>query len=378
MYVRKIVAIFAMAGVLTIPVMYNSCAPQHSPGSSSFAASLCDGLVAEAFSNYHNVLKANCGSCHISGGVGNGAFADSDMSVALDAFKGKGESKIYSFATVEPPHKPGLGAGMTGPFDSVRGPYQAAEADYLTCLSNAGEAVPDLSDQPNQFTTTKSLAGVTNNFSTLTWDLGSEMRATGFPGAQFTIEIQTATRVAAGQTYTSYEFRNPRIRAGAQALHAKSVWIEWNGSVYTTGTTFRSAERSAPANLQRDMSPNGGTLIWDGPISASHNIAIGFNTVETVTFDPPTYTSIYNGLFTDNTIPGGQTCVSCHGGSGGLTIGTNRNGLINSGNVVPFYPEASLVYTRLTNAGNPMPPAGVITDQATLDGIRDWILDGAL
>ncbi|HXG38879.1 MAG TPA: hypothetical protein VNL36_08955 [Bacteroidota bacterium] len=92
----------------------------------------------------------------------------------------------------------------------------------------------------------------------------------------------------------------------------------------------------------------------------------------------------------------GNGCVSCHGGSGGLslTAGQSYNNLVNVNaqagcttkkRVLPGNPSESVLYIRIS-ANTPdtecgpnsrMPQGSPRLPQATIDLVREWIAQGA-
>jgi mono/diheme cytochrome c family protein len=74
------------------------------------------------------------------------------------------------------------------------------------------------------------------------------------------------------------------------------------------------------------------------------------------------------------------TCVGCHGAtnpSAGLDLSTDFCGTVLDGRLVVEGDSAgSVLYQRISDAGAPMPPGGLM-DQSNIDIIANWIDDGA-
>lgn len=78
-----------------------------------------------------------------------------------------------------------------------------------------------------------------------------------------------------------------------------------------------------------------------------------------------------------------QHCVKCHGAgaaSGGLQDITNLEGLIADGRIIPNKPEESLLFRRLTDPSNPMPPLSETArpTEQEIGLMQVWIAEGAL
>lgn len=78
-----------------------------------------------------------------------------------------------------------------------------------------------------------------------------------------------------------------------------------------------------------------------------------------------------------------QHCVKCHGAgatSGGLKDITNLERLIADGRIVPNKPEESLLFRRLTDPSNPMPPLSetIRPNEKEIGLMQVWIEEGAL
>ena len=78
-----------------------------------------------------------------------------------------------------------------------------------------------------------------------------------------------------------------------------------------------------------------------------------------------------------------NSCVGCHGGNGGLSLGTYASlmrGGVSGQAVIPSDADNSLLYRKVDgfSAGDRMPQGGARLDQDLIDMIRDWINEGAL
>ena len=74
-----------------------------------------------------------------------------------------------------------------------------------------------------------------------------------------------------------------------------------------------------------------------------------------------------------------NSCISCHGGSGGLSL-TSYENIMNGGNsgpaIIPFDHENSLLWVKV-DSGN-MPPNGSDLSTEEVELIANWIDEGAV
>lgn len=372
---------FIVVGMLTVVF---GCTPEHGEGSLEaamgrfgFGQGVCGEALREEFQNgYHAFLSTNCNSCHILGGEGKGAFADNDVRLAFDVFAAVGFAKVSEFA-VNPSHKsPYTGEQHAGVIEELKTSWTAAETQYNECLLESqtnngddGTVNPIQNTGPRQITIEKPIAA-TDTYAVKSFDLGTEMDAgqPTYAGARLEVEVRTFTS-ATGET--SYNFRNPKLTAGAQALEISDLRIALNGQVYEAGTTWQTLKRKVPANDNRTLSS--GVIIREGAIQPTDKMGFSLGSIATTTFNPAKFSQLVGtgGIFAQN-------CVGCHSGgtlSGGLNI-TNYQDMINHFVVIPFDPEGSILLSRMNNPGNPMPQSGLLPE-AQRKSVEDWILDGA-
>lgn len=111
----------------------------------------------------------------------------------------------------------------------------------------------------------------------------------------------------------------------------------------------------------------------DDSSGSSGSTSAGFD--EPAADVPPDATAVRDFL--------GKHCVKCHGpggGAGGLSDIANLEALIADGRVVPNKPEESLIFRRLTDSSNPMPPLSESPrpSEAEIGVVSSWIEGGAL
>lgn len=291
---------------------------------------------------------------------------------------------IVRTQALSPAHQPPFtGPGNQPAIDAIDPAWDTALETFETCQAEIEEQAPGAPEIPNNdapivddidaavITTTK-LASAAAQARTLSWNLSTEssVNSTGLSlnGVIFKIDIREFTAPTGDR---SYQFTNPRVEAGGQAIRVRYVELIFNGQYQRGATTFKTADRRVPANQERVIS--NGTLAFNEIPSPQDTISFGIGQIESIDFDPPTFQQLVsaNGVF-------GQNCIGCHGADNpraGLNI-TNYTQLVGQFYVAPNQPGLSLLYSRINDTVDPMPPAGVVAT-ALRKRVLDWILDGA-
>ncbi len=361
---------------------YNGCVPQHSEGSYEYfngqlglGSGGCGSILQQEFTQgYRGFLQTNCSNCHISGGQGKGAFADSSIKVAYSAFMGAGNQKISEFAT-NPSHQPPYtGNQHSSSISNLQSSWMTAQTKYDECILNSQNRTPDnqtSDDLGNRRTTKEKPIGATTDYTLKTFDLATEIISPQSFLSGVKIEV-AVKRDSAVSNETSYLFRNPKLYAGGQALEIKDLRLIINGTLYTGGTTWENVSRKVPVQDNRLLSS--GVLIYQGVLSATDTFALSIKSIEPTSFNPPTYTQLIsaNGIL-------GKNCISCHTANnarGSLNM-NNYDEMINHFVIIPFDINSSLLVERIENSSNPMPPNGSLLSSDQIQSLKDWILDGA-
>jgi mono/diheme cytochrome c family protein len=373
--------------VCALPLLFNNCAATHSDGSQnngSTSGACAEQLMAGYKSSYFPVLTNNCSSCHSSGVLMHGS---SNVANSFATFQNK-KDNILEYAHGRAPHQT-VNAATIAPLAMAAKPiWDTAEALYLTCLSRVGSdetpgnGVPVT--VPDKFTTEKTATVPVGQTVTLSWNLGTEMLNSGnnLAGAQIDILVKSLEY--------GYEFRLPLIKnTGVNALFMRGIAVKVNGVVIPNGTSFYDSQRNVSnvtGKNERLLSSGGGPVLL-GNTGLPIKVALGF--IELRVSDYPTFNPLN---YMELTAAGGvfaTSCVSCHNGGAtpiaGFGVATaNYRNLIGgngaSGNplVTPFNLEASNIYQRMISdsPGLVMPTAGKLP-VASINQVRDWILDGA-
>lgn len=323
-------------------------------------------LEATFRATYHPFLVANCKTCHVVGGAGNGSFAQADAGAAFSQFMLRGADLIKNRAVDANHQSPYTGPQHIGTIAGFEPSWQAASTRASICSGTSG---------PTGSTTVRTKAknlNATTAAQNLTWDLGSEIASPGgtsFSGGRLNLRVVTVTTPTGEK---NYQFSAFTIRGGTtQALRASYVEILINDQIIASATTYKGVDRRVPANAQRDLSIT--NMIVPYNFKAGDKIALAFGRLEAVDFNPPTFAQLIGagGVFANN-------CLSCHGpttSEAGLDM-TNRNNLVSRFMVAPFSPSTSEIYKRMTDSTRPMPAAGLLAP-AQQKSVEDWINDGA-
>ena len=388
---RRFYLILRASFALTALLLFAACqaGPTHSKvdgGGASAGnplASKCGLSLEQEFKNtYHGFLQQKCASCHKTSGIGKGAFADDNVATAFNQFMLTGPGIVRTQA-LSAAHQPPFTGPVNQPLiDEIEPAWESAYSTFESCQAdldqNPGSPIVPGNDDPivddidAVLITTAKLADAGSQSRTMSWNLDSEtsLNSTGrtLSGVRFQIDVQEFTTPTGER---SYQFSNPRIRAGSQAIRIRYVELIFNGQYQRGATTFKSADRRVPANAERKIA--NGTLAFNEQPNSQDTVSFGIGQIENIEFDPPTFQQLIsaNGVF-------GQNCAGCHGGNNpraGLNI-TNYTQLVGQFYIAPFQPELSILYSRINNTGDPMPPSGVVATGLRKQ-VLDWILDGA-
>lgn len=357
-------------------------------GTGTGGSSNCDAKLMTAYKSYHAVLKQQCAACHISGGSGNGAFADSNLSTAYNVFKLKTEAKVYAYA-IDPSHKaPFSGTDNIALLDAPKQTWNAAMTVYNDCMSagsnpgtggggGGGNSGVSIFTQSKTITLVAGAAG-----TTVTWTFATDMITANpdLAGGKVTALVEGAM----GSTSPYIVVSNIQVTGGALSLYAKNIGVQLNGTLVAapTGATFATAERYIPKMAARNVAKSGGAMIVPVTSLKDLQIALGFEKLEKskldgfdIDFDPPTHTQLVSTNATAVKRVFNARCTSCHNANNkqaGLDL-TNYNSIYGA-DIKPFEPEKSAVYLSIESGS--MPPAGALPP-AERDSVRFWIMDGA-
>jgi mono/diheme cytochrome c family protein len=376
--------VFVVLG-LGLAVIYNHCSGVHSMGGQGLSSmgiyAQCVQIKEASFvQNYHPWLKSNCAACHAQGGSGNGAFADELPNIAFQAFDLRGAELINDRA-LDPNHQP----GFTGPqheaeLAPLTANWENVELQYDTCVAqvdaNGGAPIDPLLPQNAEFFTVGKTVVSSIEPNRISWDLETELETSGapsLPGVTFSLDMRTGT-TDTGSSF--YEFSTPRLETGASNVRIAVMEVRINGQLQRDATTFKGINTTVESNSSRDLTLT--TMVLPMITRPADTVSVGFGIIEETTEAPIAPGAV---RFSSLVGPGGvfaNNCVGCHNAGnaqGGLNI-ENYQQLVNTGYVTPGDLQSSLLYQRMRDGANPMPPRGILND-AQLMFVENWILDGA-
>lgn len=371
-----------LLGYVVIAISFNNCSGVHEGNSSFSSLEACNLILKDEYANgYHKFLTANCKSCHITGGQGNGPFADADVQVGFDAFNIRGNVLVGTRAKDANHQPPFSGPQHTDAIEALDATWEAAKMQADQCIAAAGGNPDDdlstglVPDDPKPTSGTietyvKAIQASVNR-KTLTWNLETEIKSPqgmSFAGAQLTIDVQANTTITGEK---SYIFLNPRLRAGTQALHFMYIDFKINNQLIASATSYQSINRRVPAGAQRDLAASSTTFVYD--VKSTDTVSLSIGLIKPITFTPPTFATLIEptGIL-------GANCLSCHSGTapaGGWDIST-RALVMQNLMVAPYSPNNSEIFIRMNSTTAPMPQAGMLP-KADIDQILYWIQDGA-
>ena len=346
-------------------------------------------------STYYQTFKYKCASCH-QNGPGLGAFANADFQTAYNAFYSLGRTRVER-NFLNPAHQ----ATVTGPMnqtlvDRSQSAWQKAEASFAECAKGSEEIIPGL----EIVTLHKSNARIVQNARSgnpwvrLEWDLDNEMASSADRGKYlmiFSIEIRVS--ILANQ-FRGYEFRNPTVRLKDNATtpyRISKILFSLNQNKLFDVTTFSQISGLILSMTDFNLAPNSAVaLAVHSPVVATDSFAIAFGRLQTESGpvgggtgggttgggttggqDPPlpmtvTHTQLRSTDVNLNVLT--RACISCHSGA-------NARAGLDLSNYTAARAAAAEMVTRMNNAGNPMPPTGMLSERDR-ELVRIWQTGG--
>lgn len=378
---RTSIGMFLLLYVVVV-ICFNNCSGVHEGNSAFSSRAACNLILKDEFANgYHHFLNTNCKSCHISGGAGNGPFADPNVDVAFEAFNVRGNFLVGTRAQDAGHQPPFSGPQHAGSIENLDAGWQSAKTQADICIANAGGDPTDgdgegiIPDDPvptmGIIETHVRAINPSVTRKTLTWNLANQIKTPqglSFVGAELSIDVQATTTISGEK---SYIFLNPKLKTGAQALHFMYIDFKINNQIVTTATSYHSINRRVPANSTRDLAASSTTFVYD--VKSTDTLSLSIGLLEPITFTPPTFAELIapTGVL-------GANCLSCHSGptpTGGWDMST-RALVIQNLMVAPYSPNSSEIFVRMNSLTSPMPQSGLLP-KSDIDQVLFWIQDGA-
>ena len=235
------------------------------------AGSSCESQLQPAFeASYGSFLSSTCVACHVPGGPGKGAFAQSNSSAAFSAFLLATSDRIDTLAVSSSHASPFTGTQNQTAINTASATWNQAVA---ACKAGTGGG----GSEDSGVVTMPKVMDATATNKDITWNLDTEVASGGggTGGATFTVAVRKVT--AAG--YTTYFFNTPRLKAGSKPLHIEDIMIKINGQTQTLGTTWIMANADVAANATVTLATS--QLFLEYVDSASDTLAISIGVLET-------------------------------------------------------------------------------------------------
>ena len=183
---------------------------------------------------YYSFLRRNCVGCHISGGIGNGNFADEDPTTAFKAFASRGYEKISAQA-LNDNHKPPFTGSQNAPeIEIIKPTWIRAESDFIQCLIDDGR--PPKVSEAAKLVSKAIPQPLAKTFVTMTWNLETESSLKA--PLIFTVEIRQAE---VGGSVRGYEFRNPTLKLKESSLahyRVRALALYFNEQLHRDVSTY--------------------------------------------------------------------------------------------------------------------------------------------
>lgn len=231
----------------------------------------CESELIEPFKNsFQPLLTTNCRACHVPGGLGKGAFASPDASIAFQDFLFASADKI-AFNATSASHAPGI----TGP--TLQSQVDVAKQTWDTAVADCKSGVDGL-DSGSGATVPKPMEATTAN-KTITWNLDTELAsgAGAYGGAKFSIQVRMATNASG---VTTYYLTNPTVTTGTSALQIGQLTVSINGQAQPLATTFSRLDAEVPANTSNSRL-SASTMIIESPVKPTDTLKISFGILKT-------------------------------------------------------------------------------------------------
>lgn len=367
--------------------------------SSSGSLQLAPGCETQIISKYETLYRStyfplltnSCAACHSGEGPGVGAFGYNDAMIS-------GANFISRFTKInQNARTPAHANGYTGTpaliaaINTAEPQWNAAISEYASCagLVVAGNGI--VSTGKANATIIANANANNANFVTLSWNMMTEiMNASARNLIPVTFSIEARVAVIGG-VRRGYEFRNPRIALNTGAtgnFRFTTIKVYINSSYMSDVTTYGTVDGTVNSTTAVNLAPgySNALAVTPGVPVAADTFAFEFGYIRDangVVINPgtgapppppdglPASVTLAQLLGNDPALNVfAASCVSCHrpgNALGGLDITNTTQARLN----------ANDIYTRMNNAGNPMPRAGLLPFPRR-ELVRIWVQGGAL
>ena len=351
--------------------------------------SSCDDITKQAFvKTYYPVLRNKCVSCHVPGGSGNGFFASADVQEAASAFVSKGRARVEHNFVNAGHHPPYTGPDNQPTIDANKPIWAAADTAYNSCMTSKGGTSYVVTAAKNTPAIYNGTAAANGPYTHVEWDLNSDVAASLAGKIPATVGIDIRRAVMAGSV-VGYEFRNPTVRlnsAAAVPVQLVGLRLVLNDIVLNDMTTFSLLDFTGDTTTNTIMM-SGGAGLAAVTVANADTFGLRFDMVNvggasvggpapaptpapTPTPTPVPTAVSFTQLQSTDAVLGvfRRSCNGCHNAG-------NMSGGFNITDYASAKGLASTINARMNNAGNPMPPSGML---GTMDRavVNVWVTTG--
>lgn len=285
---------------------YDENPPQIS-SSLSPLTSICSQTEDELFSmGYHQFLKTNCNSCHVSG-PGKGTFAHPDTALAFSSFQTLGVDKVSSMAVSDSHNYPYTGSHNLETINNLKEQWKTYQIEKAKCSQDptttpnsnqstfhpsfisVKKVIPTITGKPATINVNGSqMSIISYNTVNVTFNLDQDLSAladkalTATSGATLTVSITGYSNPSGA---TGYLIQMPKLKTSDLSLKFTGMHVLINGRPVGFTYTFQHIEKSV--YKQSEVMLSGGSMLALGPISENDQISLTIGNIEVVDMPPP-------------------------------------------------------------------------------------------
>ena len=390
--------------ILSIAVVfsYNNCAKSPLVYDEVQLASINSMCAKNLFltfqTGFHPYLRKYCGSCHVQGGSGNGAFAEADAASSFSVFLGKvnglglagiqtklsgGHSGVYA-----------NNANAASEFATLKQEFEPEMLAYQTCQ---GQATTSSSVETASQKTGADAAG-----KTLVFPLQNILQ--GGESFDARVSLKVAVLKDSQSNILGYQFSNaamtygqPKAGAPAPNLYLEGFRLKLNGTLIpvttyvSLGVILQPGETRSPltygsnssflSKTDADVNDQLALVLSGLGYTAQRDTVVVKPTpnapVPRTNFEKIKHSDLIGMTAPNNVLR--TRCMNCH------NVGSSTGDFFTYTNALKYVkkPATGTPDTRMESSiyskcySGAMPKGGAALTEAELNKIGDWILNGA-
>ncbi len=373
--------------ILVLMVAFTNCGPmvgfssnkRKIAGFASFGSLGCEQILKHTYATtYYPMLSNSCNRCHSS------SHGSTDFNVSYQAFMIKTEATIDYKASQ--PHGDNR-LDMTNQISGFKPAWNRGQDEYLACVSQTDS---ELLNSSKLKLNSKTIAGIAETqamptrWKFIEWDLEKDVhiKQAGLFAAFLKIEVRYAIQQG---TIVGFEFRNPtvRLKTTGRNLEIKGLNVFIDNRLQSDVTTYLEVSKIFTEITDSMLITNGSNAFAFYPsANPNTNVAIEIANIQFVAeptpplaSEPPAGTPVqipvtFSQLVSNDPTLGvfRTSCLGCHSGA-------SASAGLNLADYAVAKDRASAITARMNNAGNPMPPNGLLgTPQREV--VSRWLNSG--